>query len=148
MIANIIDVTGSNKSRRSLAENIVNFCIEELMPRMKTLTIDVNIHSMKGEDAIGFCWETDNNRTFEIEVERTLDEENFIETICHEMIHAWQSATRKMKEKPNKRLWLCKDGKYRNYTNCAYMRQPWEVEAYRMQSGLLKKFKESNYYVK
>ena len=118
------------------------------MPRMKTLTIDVNIHSMKGEDAIAFCWETDNNRTFEIEVERTLDEENFIETICHEMVHAWQGATRKMKEKPNKRLWLCKDGKYRNYTNCAYMRQPWEVEAYRMQSGLLKKFKESNYYVK
>ena len=98
MIANIIDVTGSNKFRRSLAENIVNFCIEELMPRMKTLTIDVNIHSMKGEDAIGFCWETDNNRTYEIEVERTLDEENFIETICHEMVHAWQGATRKMKE--------------------------------------------------
>ena len=145
---NFVLVTGSNISRRSLAENVVNFCIEELMPRMKTLTIDVNIHSMKGEDAIGFCWETDNNRTFEIEVERTLDEENFIETICHEMIHAWQGATRKMKEKPNKRLWLCKDGKYRNYTNCAYMRQPWEVEAYRMQSGLLKKFKESNYYVK
>ena len=64
MIANIIDVTGSNKSRRSLAENIVNFCIEELMPRMKTLTIDVNIHSMKGEDAIGFCWETSSDKTW------------------------------------------------------------------------------------
>ena len=148
MIANIIDVTGSNKSRRSLTENIVNFCIEELMPRMKTLDIEVKIRSMKDEDAIGFCLETDNNRTFEIDAEKTLDEENFIETICHEMVHAWQGATRKMKEKPNKRLWLCKDGKYRNYTNCAYMRQPWEVEAYRMQSGLLKKFKESNYYVK
>ena len=145
---NFVLVTGSNIFRRSLAENVVNFCIEELMSRMRTLDIEVKIRSMKDEAAIGFCLETDNNRTFEIDAERTLDEENFIETICHEMVHAWQGATRKMKEKPNKRLWLCKDGKYRNYTNCAYMRQPWEVEAYRMQSGLLKKFKESNYYVK
>ena len=145
---NFVLVTGSNISRRSLAENIVNFCIEELMPRMRTLDIEVKIRSMKDEDAIGFCLETDNNRTFEIDAEKTLDEENFIETICHEMIHAWQSATRKMKEKPNKRLWLCKDGKYRNYTNCAYMRQPWEVEAYRMQEGLKTKFMESNLYDK
>ena len=145
---NFVLVTGSNKSRRSLAENVVNFCIEELMPRMRTLDIEVKIRSMKDEDAIGFCLETDNNRTFEIDAERTLDEENFIETICHEMVHVWQNATRRMKEKSTNRLWLCKDGKYRNYTNCDYYRQPWEVQAYRMQEGLKTKFMESNLYDK
>jgi len=145
---NFVLVTGSNISRRSLAENIVNFCIEELMPRMRTLDIEVKIRSMKDEDAIGFCLETDNNRTFEIDAERTLDEENFIETICHEMVHVWQSATRRMKEKSTNRLWLCKYGKYRNYTNCDYYRQPWEVQAYRMQEGLKKEFMESNLYDK
>ena len=57
---NFVLVTGSNISRRSLAENIVNFCIEELMPRMRTLDIEVKIRSMKDEGAIGFCLETDN----------------------------------------------------------------------------------------
>ena len=143
---NFVLVTGSNKSRRSLAENIVNFCIEELMPRMRTLDIEVKIRSMKDEDAIGFCLETDNNRTFEIDAEKTLDNENFIETICHEMVHVWQSATRRMKEKSTNRLWLCKDGKYRNYTNCSYYRQPWEVQAYKMQGPLTETFmKEYGY---
>ena len=114
---NCIEVNGSYKARRVLAEDVVEFCIGELMPRMKTLWVDVRLKSMIGEDATGFCWEG-----------------------------ADQPA--KMAEKLDKQLWLCKDGKYRNYTNCSYMRQPWEVEAYRMQSGLLKKFKESNYYVK
>ena len=145
---NCIEVNGSYKARRTLAENVVEFCIGELMPRMKTLWVDVRLKSMRGEDATGFCWEGDHNREFCLEIKQSLKEEEFIETVCHEMVHVWQGATKRMAEKPNKRLWLCKDGKYRNYTNCAYMRQPWEVEAYRMQSGLLKKFKESNYYVK
>jgi len=145
---NGIEVNGSYKTRRVLAEDVVEFCIGELMPRMKTLWINVTLKSMKGLDSTGFCWEGDNNREFFIEIKQALSEEEFIETVCHEMVHVWQGATKKMAEKQNKRLWLCKDGKYRNYTNCAYMRQPWEVEAYRMQSGLLKKFIESNYYVK
>ena len=40
----------------------------------------------------------------------------------HEMGHVWQSATRKMKDKFRggyKKLWKCKDGKYRNYLNTA-----------------------------
>ena len=145
---NCIEVNGSYKARRVLAEDVVEFCIGELMPRMKTLWVDVTLRSMKGEDATGLCLQGDTNRDFYLDIKQALSEEEFIETVCHEMVHVWQGATKKMAEKQNKRLWLCKDGKYRNYTNCAYMRQPWEVEAYRMQSGLLKKFIESNYYVK
>jgi len=144
---NCIEVNGSYKSRRTLAKNVVEFCIGELMPRIKTLWIDVKLKSMKSENATGFCWEGDNNRTFYLEIKQALGEEEFIETVCHEMVHVWQGVTKKMAEKSNKRLWLCKDGKYRNYNNYDYMRQPWEVEAYRMQSDLLKKFKKSNYYV-
>ena len=113
------------------------------MPRMRTLDIEVKIRSMKDEGAIGFCLETDNNRTFEIDAERTLDNENFIETICHEMVHVWQSATRRMKEKSTNRLWLCKDGKYRNYGKTAYERQPWETQAYALEGKLAELYKKS-----
>jgi len=148
IIFNNIEVNGSYKARRTLAENVVEFCIGELMPRMKTLWVNVRLKSMRGEDATGFCWEGDSNREFNLEIKQSLNEEEFIETVCHEMVHVWQGATKRMTEESNKRLWLCKDGKYRNYTNCDYMRQPWEVEAYRMQSDLLKEFKESSYYDK
>ena len=148
IIFNNIEVNGSYKARRTLAENVVEFCIGELMPRMKTLWVNVRLKSMRGEDATGFCWEGDSNREFNLEIKQSLNEEEFIETVCHEMVHVWQGATKRMTEESNKRLWLCKDGKYRNYPNCDYMRQPWEVEAYRMQSDLLKEFKESSYYDK
>ena len=41
-----------------------------------------------------------------------------------------------------KKLWKCKDGKYRNYLNTAYEKQPWEVQAYKMQGPLTKAFME------
>ena len=46
------------------------------------------------------------------------------------------------------KLWKCKDGKYRNYLNTAYEKQPWEVEVssinhrYKMQGPLTKAFME------
>ena len=75
--------------------------------------------------------------------------EEYIETIIHEMVHVWQGATGRMKDRFKggyKQLWKCKDGKYRNYTNTKYASQPWEVEAYKMQGPLTKAFmKEMNY---
>ena len=56
-----------------------------------------------------------------------------------------QGATGRMKDKFRggyKQLWKCKDGKYRNYHNTEYAKQPWEVEAYKMQGPLTKAFME------
>ena len=66
----------------------------------------------------------------------------------HEMVHVWQGATGRMKDKFRggyKQLWKCKDGKYRNYTNTDYDKQPWEVEAYRMQGPITKEFMKEFY---
>jgi hypothetical protein len=61
------------------------------------------------------------------------------------MIHVWQMATKKMKDRFQggyKQFWKCADGKYRDYKNTPYKRQPWETEAYRMESPLAELFKE------
>tara|TARA_R100001377_G_scaffold27474_1_gene14740 strand:+ start:997 stop:1443 length:447 start_codon:yes stop_codon:yes gene_type:complete len=144
---NYIEVGGSYKSRRVLAEDVVEFCIEQLMPRMKTLWIYVNLRNVKNKNIYGWCLEGNTNREFYIDILKSLEKEEFIKTICHEMIHVWQGATGKIKDRPGAKLWRCKDGKYRNYTNYDHFRQPWESEAYRMQDNLTKKFKESCYYV-
>ena len=49
---NYINVMGATKKKRDLVESAVIFCINELMPRMRTLEIEVNIKNLKNEG----CW--------------------------------------------------------------------------------------------
>ena len=87
------------------------------------------------------------DRDFIIEIDHRLSrvktKEEFIECVMHEMVHVWQGATGRIKDTfrgPYKKLWKCKDGKYRNYLKTAYMKQPWEVQAYKMQGPLTDAF--------
>ena len=50
---NLITVEGSNKKRRLLAEEVVSFCIQKLMSRMKTLDIEVVLTNVN--DAYDYC---------------------------------------------------------------------------------------------
>ena len=40
---------------------------------------------------VGWCYEGENNRDFYIDVDKNLDIEELVETVCHEMVHVWQS---------------------------------------------------------
>ena len=92
---NYIEVNGGKKKKRNLVEEVAWFCILEMMPKMKTLDIEITLENLKGDRAIGFCTMTQDNRTFEIQVDSNLDEENTITTTAHEMVHAYQYATNK-----------------------------------------------------
>ena len=125
--------------KRALVESAVIFCISELMPRMRTLEIEVNIKNLKSEGVAGWYYEGDGNRDFYIDVDKNLDNEELVETVCHEMVHVWQGATRKMKDLTHgRKMYMGKD--YDETT--AYEDEPWEIEAYAMQGDLLKKFAE------
>ena len=148
-----VEITGGVKKDRELAEEIVWFCLEKMLPRHRALNITVLLTKTYEEGAKGFCYQEDDDRDFVIEIDHRLHKlvgkEELIETIIHEMVHVWQGATGRMKDKFKggyKQLWKCKDGKYRNYKNTAYEKQPWETEAYRMQGPLTKLFmKEYGY---
>mgnify|MGYP003386471167 FL=1 len=136
---NYINVIGSTKMKRALVESAVIFCISELMPRMRTLEIEVNIKNLKSEGVAGWCYEGDNNRDFYIDVDKSLTGAELLCTVCHEMVHVWQSATRKMKDMTfGRKMYM---GKVYDDTT-AYEDEPWEIEAYAMQGDLLKKFGE------
>jgi len=136
---NYINVIGSTKKKRALAESAVTFCISELMPRMRTLDVELTLKNIKTERIVGWCYEGDGNRDFYIDVEKTLDDEEMVETVCHEMVHVWQGATRKMKDLTfGRKMYM---GKIYDDTT-AYEDEPWEIEAYEMQDKLLEKFKE------
>ena len=136
---NYLAVTGSTKRKRELAESAMIHCISELMPRMRTLDIELILKKLKDKEVVGWCHEGENKREFFIDIEKSLDGDELIETVCHEMVHVWQSATRKMKDLPfGRKMYM---GKVYDETT-AYEDEPWEVEAYEMQGKLLKTFKK------
>ena len=138
---NDIEVYGSTKSKRNLTEEVVHFCIQEMMPRMETL--DICVHLDKLQEADGYCLAV-TNREFNLEIEKTLTEDDFITAICHEMVHVKQFARGETKDvNLFTKQWKGTDYLSAYSTVDEYMTLPWEKEAYEMQEILLKKFKKS-----
>ena len=72
---NLIYTIGGNKKQRELVSDVAYFCIDKLMPRMKTLDVEIQINNLKNNTA-GYCMMADDNRTFELEVNKKLHSGN------------------------------------------------------------------------
>ena len=90
----IVSVTGGSKSQKEHTQKMVEFCAKTLMPRMKNLDITVNL--CKPDGALGYCLELNNNREFEIEIDREQPLRKLLETVAHEMVHVKQYARREL----------------------------------------------------
>lgn len=126
---NYIEVTGGNKFQREIAEKVVYEMISALMPRVRTLDINIEIKKFTG-DTVGWCLMGDTHKEFEIEVSKDLSLKDFVTTICHEMVHVKQYYRKEMDGETMrwKRKTLSE--------NTNYYELPWEKEAYRMQDKL------------
>jgi len=125
---NFIDTIGGNKKQRELITDVASFCVDRLMPRMKTLEIEIQINNLK-DQAVGYCMMQDDNRTFELEVDKKLDDDELITTVCHEMVHVKQYARNEL-------------GINDNHDGENYYDLPYEKEAYKLQEILLEEYKE------
>ena len=133
----LVEVIGGNQSQKKHVHNMVEFCVKTLMPKMNNLDITVNLTTPKG--AMGYCCETDDNRTFEIEADKSQSLRNLLETVAHEMVHVKQYARRELH--PDKHVWM---GKTVNPDDVNYWDQPWEIEAHGRQLGLFIRYCEEN----
>ena len=133
----LITVTGGKPNQRKYVESMVEFCIQKLMPRMETLDITVKLKTPDG--AMGYCLETDNKRTFEIEIDRNQKLRPLLETVAHEMVHVKQFARREMH--PSMDTWY---GKTYNPKKVSYWDLPWEIEAHGREAGLFVRWCEEN----
>jgi len=125
---NFIDTIGGNKKQRELITDVAYFCVDRLMPRMKTLEIEIQINNLK-DQAVGYCMMQDDNRTFELEIDKKLDDDELITTVCHEMVHVKQYARNEL-------------GINDNHDGENYYDLPYEKEAYKLQEILLEEYKE------
>lgn len=132
-----ITVNGGKAHQRKHVQTMVEFCIETLMPRMRTLEITVNLCKPTG--ALGYCLELDNKREFELEVDKTQPMRKLLETVAHEMVHVKQYARREMN--PHSDNWL---GKTYNPKKVSYWDLPWEIEAHGREVGLFIRWAEKH----
>jgi len=131
-----VEVIGGSKSQKKHVHQMVDFCIKTLMPKMN---LDITVNLCKPQGAMGYCLETDNNRTFEIEVDKTQKLRALLETVAHEMVHVKQYARRELS--PDKDVWM---GKTYNPKKVSYWDLPWEIEAHGREVGLFIRYCENN----
>ena len=142
---NYIEITGGKTRQQDYARSMVEYCINKLMPRMKTLNVDVKLTKLKG-DANGYCLR-DTPRDFSIEVDHTQGLRTMLETIAHEMVHVKQYARSEMTD------WIIEDKFYKwkgDFVPEAtdYWDLPWEIEANGREVGLFVRWAQDNGYAK
>ena len=129
---NTISFQNGKREMRDLAENVICWYLKKVMPRMRTLDISIKFSNcMENNGAYGYCMQTDDNRTFEIEIDRNLRMYDFVSTLCHELTHLKQYARRE--------LHLDNTSDYTTYAE--YADQWFEREAFELEEILLKKLK-------
>lgn len=137
---NTIMAWGGSHFKRTTAELVAQFCVEKLMPRMKTLDICIQLSDdMDGAD--GYCLAV-NPREFVIEVDSRLKGDDFITAITHEMVHVKQYARGETKDVNEfTKSWKGDEYIAMYSTVDEYMALPWEKEAYELQESLCSAYK-------
>ena len=139
-----IDVSGSGKRKRELVVEAAYFYKQLLMPRMRTLHLDIKLSPSLFErnGDLGDCvWEDKYRyaREFTINLD-SRDNVKMIQTLAHEMVHVKQWARGEMQDiydnddgSPKKTRWK---SKFINIKNVPYEEWPWEKEALRIEKRL------------
>ena len=139
---NIITAKNGNRLQHSVARDVVKHCIQKLMPRMRTLDINVVFKRIpKKENTVGTCLMQENNRDFEIEIEKKLSFDEMVKTLCDEMVHVKQYARNEMTDNAIKGVYRWRNRYIKE--NTSYSKLPWEREAYRKQRTLSKSYYNS-----
>ena len=87
---NFINFTVVFHSQRDRVESTMIFCIDELLPRHRTLDIQVHIGNYEAnENVMGQCLHVTGNE-FHVDIDSKQNLYNLILTTCHEMVHVKQ----------------------------------------------------------
>ena len=88
----LVEANGGIEKDRTLAEEVMWFCIETLMPRMKNLMVECELKKID-DGVLGYAWTVEDNKDCMIQIDSRLSRDagrdKFIETVCHEMVHVW-----------------------------------------------------------
>ena len=127
------------------AESIMQYAAKKLMhPNLvKHLKIHVigNRCLLKNTGCLAFVHSENESRhrEFEIEIDTRVRKRSLLTALAHEMVHVKQYAKNELRDVSYKKnSAISWQGKY--YIDVLYWDQPWEIEAYGLENGLVAKF--------
>lgn len=148
-----INVKGGSARQRMYVESIAAFTLNHLMPRMKSIILNIQIKSFGKDETLGYCLPDDNAdqdrpREFTIEINRTSRLRRMLETVAHEIVHAKQFARGELywSSVKGQNRW---QGKWLSNSKKAvkdYWDNPWEIEAHGRECGLFVRWAEKEGY--
>ena len=68
---NNIEVVGGSITQKKYIKSMAEYCCKMLMPRMKSLDIEIHVKDFKKDDNYGYAWPVEdslNPRSFELEI--------------------------------------------------------------------------------
>ena len=119
---------------RLLTEAVVSYCFRDLLPKKRTINLDISIQNVRktGAQAYAESWIEDRKRLNAIEIDNQPSNlYEYVRTLCHEFVHIKQFTLGELKDMTWKGV---------DHSNTAYCRQPWEKEAFAMEHALAKRF--------
>ena len=93
VVDNYIEVNlgkGVSDARKALTEEIVRWCIRQLLPKVRTLDITVDLLDELDGGADGYQWSGEDNRQHFIEINENQYYDDFVTAVMHEMVHVKQ----------------------------------------------------------
>lgn len=121
-------------------EKAILFFAERLFGRSMMRNLGIRIRKVKDFDVFGLVSVEDYNasgkpRDFLIEVKRGLNDEDFLMTIAHELVHVRQYVRGDLNEEMS--YWR---GASVKASEIPYAEQPWEIEAEEVAEELYKEY--------
>lgn len=132
-----LDISGSTKTKRALADQFASVAKYILFPRTKgvELFIELTKHLNRQLGIMGdVLWEGD--REFTVRLDSDLSYEEMGRTICHELVHVRQYCRKELSQ-PSGNIMVWKKTEYS--TNEEYMSRPWEIEALKLEEEVYDK---------
>jgi hypothetical protein len=133
-----IYIKGGTKTQQRVTDEAARVFIKQLLPRKRTLNIDITIRNTLKENAAGYCTHEDRDQ-FHVELHNRGTLFDYLSFLAHELVHVKQYSNRELVNKSYKSYWMGVD-----YSDVAYSKLPWEKEAWSSQYPMSKNYIKNN----
>jgi hypothetical protein len=132
----VIEINGYGYRKR-ICEDVTTWFLNKFFPRHK-LYVEILHRGLKREGVYGYCDYTGESyrpREFLIELDTWMNEDLYVKTLLHELVHLQQWVTGTLRAKRGKRYYNSI-----NVEDIEYWDQPHEIEAREQESKLYLKY--------
>ena len=81
---------GVSNARKTLTKEIAEWCLSQLLPKVRTLDITIDLLNELDGGVDGYQWSGEDNRQHFIEINENQYYDDFVTAVMHEMVHVKQ----------------------------------------------------------